>query len=225
MNPYYEDSNSIIYCGDCRNVIPCLIDSKVKINHIITDPPYDKKTHEGARYSFYDDKSRISFDHVEPGWIVKLFLRSCDGWILCFCSLEMLGDYKRYSGDSWIRSGFWYKPNGAPQFTGDRPAQPGEGLAIMHNPGKKKWNGGGKKGFWEVPGEKDIIHPTKKPLLLMKMLISDFTDENDIILDPFMGSGTTLRAAKDLKRKCIGIEINERYCEIAVKSLRQEVLL
>ena len=68
------------------------------------------------------------------------------------------------------------------------------------------------------------FHPTQKPIQLMARIMKDFVDETDTILDPFMGSGTTLRAAKDLGRKAIGIEIEEKYCEIAAKRLSQEVL-
>jgi site-specific DNA-methyltransferase (adenine-specific) len=66
-------------------------------------------------------------------------------------------------------------------------------------------------------------HPTQKPLALVKELIGILQPKD--ILDPFMGSGTTLRAAKDLRRKSIGIELEEKYCEIAAKRLRQEVLI
>ena len=66
-------------------------------------------------------------------------------------------------------------------------------------------------------------HPTEKPLELMTWCVglADKHNTNNTILDPFMGSGTTLRAAKDLRRKCIGIEMEEKYCEIAVKRLQQ----
>ena len=68
------------------------------------------------------------------------------------------------------------------------------------------------------------MHPTQKPIALIEQLLSQFTDLGDVVLDPFMGSGTTLRAAKNLGRKAIGIEIEERYCEIAVTRLAQTVL-
>lgn len=67
-------------------------------------------------------------------------------------------------------------------------------------------------------------HPCPKPEPLMSELVSSFTDIGDVILDPFMGSGTTLVAAKRLGRKAIGIEREEKYCEIAVKRLAQEAL-
>jgi len=66
-------------------------------------------------------------------------------------------------------------------------------------------------------------HPTQKPISLMKWCLGFFPDAQTI-LDPFMGSGTTLRAAKDLNRKAIGVELEERYCEIAAKRMSQMVL-
>jgi hypothetical protein len=69
----------------------------------------------------------------------------------------------------------------------------------------------------------DSEHPCPKPIGQMKWLVNRASLDGDIILDPFMGSGTTLRAAKDLGRKAIGIEIEERYCEIAAKRMAQEV--
>ena len=68
-------------------------------------------------------------------------------------------------------------------------------------------------------------HPTQKPVELISYLIKTYSNENDIILDPFLGSGTTAVACKQLKRNFIGIEISEKYCEIARERLRQEVLL
>jgi site-specific DNA-methyltransferase (adenine-specific) len=69
-----------------------------------------------------------------------------------------------------------------------------------------------------------LEHPTQKPIALMRWCIGQPWTPEGVIVDPYMGSGTTVRAAKDLGRKAIGIEIEEKYCEIAAKRLSQEVL-
>jgi len=69
----------------------------------------------------------------------------------------------------------------------------------------------------------DPVHPTVKPVDLLKQMVLWSSNKGETILDPFMGSGTTLRAAKDLNRKAIGIELEEKYCEIAARRMSQEV--
>ena len=141
-------------------------------------------------------------------------------WCVVFCSIEMLGAYRERAGEAWVRGGIWRRPDGAPQISGDRPGQPGEGIAILHREGRKRWNGGGHHAFYEVGTVKhNRVHPTQKPEQLLTKLVEDFTDPNDLILDPFAGSGTTGVAAKRLGRRCILIEREEKYCEIAARRL------
>ena len=221
MKPYYQDNHVTIYHGDCREILPGL----PKVDNVITDPPYDEKTHKGARYGFMETSSKIPFAPLDVGEAVPLLLGVSKRWTIAFCSLEMFGSYRDAAGKAWVRSGFWRRINGVPQFTGDRPSQPGEGIAIMHNVETKKWwNGKGRHAFWAFPIVSNGPHPTTKPLKLIQSITNDFSTAGETILDPFMGSGTTLVAAKNLGRKAIGIEIEERYCEIAVDRLRQEPL-
>ena len=70
----------------------------------------------------------------------------------------------------------------------------------------------------------ESLHPCPKPQGLWNILLNKFSEENEIVLDPFLGSGTTARVAKDLKRNFIGIEINPDYCKIAEERLAQGVL-
>ena|SRR3990167_9386701 len=84
--------------------------------------------------------------------------------------------------------------------------------------------GGGRHGVYTFNkndnGGEPNKHPTTKPMPLIKRLLVDFSNKGDSVLDPFLGSGTTLVACKELKRNGIGIEISEKYCEIAKKRLQ-----
>jgi len=108
-----------------------------------------------------------------------------------------------------------------PQLTGDRPGTGWEAIAIFHPQGKKRWNGKGQPATW-IHGTTRYgyfgpsNHPTEKPLGLVKTLMIQFSDKNETVLDPFMGSGTTGVAAHALGRRFIGIEIDPEYFKIAV---------
>lgn len=131
-------------------------------------------------------------------------------------------------GLDYVRACVWDKVDSAPQFTGDRPAAAAEAIVCAHQRGKKRWNGGGARNVFRhaVNGERGAKpHPSTKPEPLMRELVSLFTDPGETILDPFMGSGTTLVAAKRLGRKAIGIERELKYCQIAVERLRQGSLM
>jgi site-specific DNA-methyltransferase (adenine-specific) len=137
----------------------------------------------------------------------------------------MLGAYAMDAGEAWVRAGFWHRPDGAPQITGDRPGQPGEGLAILHRPGKKRWNGGGFPAFYSHCVVKHgRVHPTQNPESLMCELVRLYSDPGETIIDPYCGSGTTLVAAKRFGRKAIGIDMDEACCEMAVQRLSQAAL-
>ena len=227
MTPFYQDGSVTIFLADCRAILSDL----PAYQHVITDPPYDAQTHANARTSRTTDGNEIvnaiDIDFAplgDPTWLVRQLRPS--RWGIAFCGLEMLGDYRRAAGDAWIRAGFWHRVGSAPQFTGDRPAQPGEGLAIWHRSVRKRWNGGGRHAYYEhgVVRGTTRVHQTQKPEALLMELVNDFTDPGDLILDPFMGSGTTLVAAKRLGRRAIGIEINPTYCAAAVARLSQSVL-
>jgi site-specific DNA-methyltransferase (adenine-specific) len=126
----------------------------------------------------------------------------------------------------FVRFGVWVKPNGAPQFTGDRPATGWEGICIMHKDGgRMKWNGGGHHATYRYNKVAQPRHKTEKPLELAIKLIEQFTNPGDTILDPFMGSGTTLEAAKLTGRKAIGIELEQRWCDVAIERVAQQCMV
>lgn len=192
------------------------------VDHVISDPPYDEQTHAGMR-SMIDvgAETKITF---APLPAMDTFLPSvvlcAKRWILLFCTGAMLGDYKRAAGGTrnyggaWIRDGYWWRTNSAPQITGDRPAAACEAIAIMHKQGGKMlWNRGGNQAIWRGVICKDPrrMHPTKKPLWLMEALLRDFTDPGELIFDPCSGEGTTGEACVRLGRRFIGCEIDPKY--------------
>lgn len=199
------------------------------VDHVIGDPPYDEQTHVGARtLKWTEDKTNpkakwaasggaavaIDFASLPPIETFVGGLATCSKrWVILFCSLEMLGDYRAASGESWVRSGTWNRKDPAPQISGDRPGQGSEGIAIMHRKGRKRWNGGGRQATWTGPTCKDPrrMHPTKKPLWLMEALIRDFTDPGDLVFDPTGGEGTTGEACVKLGRRFIGCELDPKY--------------
>lgn len=201
--------------GDCMEVLPTL----GKVDAVITDPPFDAKTHGGADAKF----SAIDFEPLaDASALAKVLVQISSGWVVAFCAFEQLGDYQRGAGDAWIRAGIWDKVSNMPQMTGDRPAQGGEGVAIMHRPGRKHWNGGGKAAIWRhlvERGEKQ--HPTQKPLALMCELLELFTQPEHSVLDPYMGGGSTGVAAIKLGRKFIGIERDADHFATACRRIEQ----
>jgi len=185
-----------VVCGDGVAAQKEMADSAV--DAVIADPPFDKRTHDGARTEKGGEvfAPGIDFAPIDGcGFAVDL-LRVARRWVVAFCALEQLGAYQAAAGAAWVRAGIWHKPSCLPQQTGDRPGSGHEGIAIMHRHGRKHWNGGGRPANWShVPHLADRVHPTQKPLLLMRELVRLFTDKDEVILDPFAGSGTTGVAA------------------------------
>lgn len=239
--PYYDHAGITIYHGDCREVLPTLD----RVDHVITDPPYEAEAHSlqrrvkrngvfGAEVDGMDfrkiDEAALSFEPLSfelRQFAGKEIARLTKRWALVFCQCEAAQLWRvTLEPLNYRRTAVWIKPDAMPQYSGDRPGMGYESLVCCHAKGRSVWNGGGRVGVFrhnKNSGGKHL-HETQKPIELMSELAALFTDLDDLILDPFMGSGTTLRAAKDLGRRAIGIELEEKYCEIAALRLAQEVL-
>lgn len=224
MKPYWSDSTCTIWHGDCREVFPLL----GKMDIVLTDPPFAEQTHSGARTGSADRKL-VEFDSITSDELVaflQLTRQLCNGWQISFVDWRHMLALESLDFDlELVRFGVWVKPNGMPQYSGDRPATGWEAIAFLHPQGKKKWNGGGRSSVFTCNFEQDgRVHPTQKPIQLVGELLNLFAKPSDTVLDPFMGSGTTLVAAKARGLRAVGIELDEAFCEAAANRLAQEVL-
>jgi site-specific DNA-methyltransferase (adenine-specific) len=226
VKPYYEDEAVTIYHGDCREVLPGL-----EADAVITDPPYNV----GKDYGPGHDDAKEKWAHIE--WLHDLLALSAEasrGPVVFFPGRRYMLDAEWMVADTGlriVRCLGWHRK----EFAGDKwnggPAMCWEPIVWASSEDKPTFNtifGTYGRDFLVVPSTHGDpyaqLHPCPKPLAVMKWLVGLFVPEMGLVLDPFVGTGTTLRAAKDLGRRAIGIEIEERYCEIAVERLAQEVL-
>ena len=204
--PYYDDGNGIqIFLGDCSEILPQL----EPVDLVLTDPPYGiadiwsgGSVHHGWSKANRERGLRNQWDREPPSAEVLSLVKSKGSKVIIWG-----GNYFDLAPSrGWL---VWNKPERGFSLAEAELAWTNVDAVIRVYDCNRS-----------DPGRE---HPTQKPLDLMKWCIA-WSKVEGTILDPFMGSGTTLRAAKDLGRKCIGIEIEERYCEIAAKRLAQEVL-
>ena len=214
--PYYEDGSVTIYHADCRDILPEL----PKVDLVLTDPPYgvsyvlapqvvgrgNRRIMRGGKPPVYGDDKPFNPAHI-----------------LGFNRVIMFGA-NHYSDQLPVSGGWfvWDKTGG-----GRGPHNSFSDVELAWSNVRKTpciyhhlWKGLVRDS---EAGNK-VLHPTQKPVALMAAILKDYSELAQTILDPYMGSGTTLRAAKDLGRKAIGIEIEERYAEIAARRMGQEVL-
>jgi site-specific DNA-methyltransferase (adenine-specific) len=250
MKPYYKNELTTLYNGDCLEVMDYLIEQGVKVDAIITDPPY------GTTACSWDNV--IPFDKM---WERLKLLRNDKTPIVLFGSEPFsshlrMSNIKEFKYD-WI----WEKEKGVGfQIAKYRPMQKHEVIsvfgvgAINYYPimeerdrpytrkgcigDANKTNGGVSPIAKETIQDRtythkyphsikfyyrdnDSYHPTQKPLELMKYLIETYTKKGDLILDFTSGSFTTCVASDQLVRRSIGIELEKKYCDVGVKRLSQ----
>jgi site-specific DNA-methyltransferase (adenine-specific) len=222
--PQVHTEHYSLYQGDALQIVPLLSG----YDHCITDPPYEAEAHTRTRRTRAVLEGRapsadIAFAPItEPQRRFLTRLR-CQ-WLLVFCQAEAVGQYEALLGTKYKRGVVWWKRDGAPQFTGDRPAMGYESIICAWcQAGRSDWNAGGKRGVYEhlVRDGEPRLHPTQKPLGLMKDLLRDFTQHHDVVLDPFMGSATTGVACLELGRRFVGIELDPGAFQIACQRLAQ----
>lgn len=199
-----KDRQTIIH-GDCREVLP-LLDP---VDLVLTDPPYGMD-YQSARRIKWQRKNKIAGDDAFPLWLfdLKPAVAMC-----VFCRWDNL--YELPHPKSFI---VWDKGRHSMGDLNHEFGRQWEGIAFYPGPVHEfKHRPVDVLRVPCVPAN-HLLHPNEKPVSVWKPLIE--CHAGSVVLDPFLGSGTTLRACKDLGRRGIGIEIEERYCEIAANRLK-----
>jgi site-specific DNA-methyltransferase (adenine-specific) len=248
VKPYYQDENLVIYHADCREFGGSV--GYPEAQCVVTSPPYNS----GVAYDGYDDNlgifayidlaeaaCNLMATAIQLDWGRAWVNVGVERWQTWSHSLQKAGFYGQTTvcWDYGIPTrdcawGSWRSPT-APHFRyGWEPVICGWPMRWKRDEpwGLEGWRdelGGWERlacNIWRIPpgASRANGHPAAMPLELAMRAIRLSTWPGEVVLDPFMGSGTTLLAARLLGRQAIGIEISEGYCELAVKRLAQQVL-
>jgi DNA modification methylase len=217
LDPYYADESVTLYHGDCLEITAWL-----EADVLVTDPPYGMAYQSGSRQQRHD---RIAGDDSTDLRDAALALWGDDKPALVF------GTWRSPRPNKVRAVGVWDKTDGT-----------GPGMGDLNMPFGSSHEEFYLLGPWQRQGQRrgsvirtsvsmggpgyvtKVGHPTAKPLAVMEPIV-DATPSDCLIADPFSGGGSTLMAARNLGRKAIGVELEERYCEIIAKRLSQGVLL
>ena len=217
QKPYYQDSAVTIYHGDCREILPAL----KTVDLVLTDPPYGINVNtDNFRFSG-GTAGNMAKRSDGPGTGVGAKIANDEkefdpSFLTQYGTHQIVWGWNNYP-DKLPRGAclVWLKRND-------------EAFGSFLSDAETAWMSKGHGVYCRRDLSNNAIalqrvHPTQKPISLMCWCLNFFPNAKTI-LDPFMGSGTTLRAAKDLNRQAIGIELEEKYCEIAASRMSQEVL-
>jgi site-specific DNA-methyltransferase (adenine-specific) len=206
---YYKDEWATIYCGDCRDILPEL----AKVDLVLTDPPYNVDKDYGEQID--DSLSQESYKN----WCVEWF-NLLPRPVYFTPGHFNLAMWFEIEAPKWVMA--WFKDNQCSR------TRLGSGFMLwepilVYGEGQKV----NQDAFYEpISIQSDTgNHPCPKNAKAWQKLITLISQPGNLILDPFLGSGTTCYCAKKLNRRSIGIEINEKYCEIAKKRLAQSVMV
>lgn len=196
-------------CGDCLEILPTL--AAGSIDAVVTDPPYGTgawlRDGPGKGRDSSAEKYKPNWDVWDTSWLADISAKT----IGFFCPQTQFAGFRRLF--------LWLKPDPRPRFLKE-PAWGFEPFVLWR--GKARAIGGTDYLIASSP-RLNRGHPNQKPLTIMRWLVRLCSDAGDVVLDPFMGSGTTGVAADELGRVFIGIERERPYFDVACKQLRAEV--
>lgn len=218
--------------GDCRDILPTL----GPVDHVFSDPPNEavmQSLHASVKLRRLDggpQRQALDFDDIselrEP--FLDEVARINGGWLLAFCNVEGVAAWKAAIIARQLKfktTCIWNKPDATPKLNGQGPALSYECITTTWcGRGHARWNGGGKRGVFTHctnNPERAGGHPTEKPVSLMREIVGLFSNPGDLILDSFMGSGTTGVACALMGRRFVGIEMNPAYFDLSCRRVEE----
>ena len=243
MTPYFTDSTGkiVIYNCDCREILPSL-----KADVVVTDPPYGETSLAWDRR----DEEWIGLVNAPQLWCFG----SMRFWLECGRAFADRGwkfaqdiVWEKHNGSGFAADRFrrvhelalhWYRDEWSGLYVDVPVTNDATKRTVARNRQPRHTGAIGVSSYSSVDGGPRLMrsvqsvrschgeaqHPTQKPVRIIAPLVLNSCPATGVVLDPFCGSGSTLIAAREDGRRAIGIEIEERYCEIAAKRLQQEVL-
>jgi site-specific DNA-methyltransferase (adenine-specific)/modification methylase len=244
---YYRTELGVLYCGDCLDILPLIPDNSVDL--VLTSPPYNMRTrirngqytkrekseHFSKKYKYFGDDLHIDDFYKTHKSCIDILLNKTKLLVYNFqivtgskeAFFKLIGYLNKNIKDIVI----WDKGYGQPAMH-EKVLNSAYEMLLLIEPGgivgrvikKATFKRGTMNNILRI-NEKDKItneHGAVFPVRLAESIMFNFSIASDLILDPFFGSGTTGVACEKLNRKYIGIEISEKYCEIAKKRISQE---
>ena len=217
-----------LYCDDCLNIMKQIENESIDL--IVTDPPYlikyktnrrKNKDHDFCSEILNDDNEQLIIDYIRECY--RILKNNTAMYMFCNCDkVDFFKQELENAGFKIKNMIIWVKNNWT---AGDLKAQFGKQYEIIFlvNKGRKCFNGKRITDVWmfdRISGKKQL-HQNQKPVDLLKQCILKHSDENDIIFDGFMGSGSTGVACIETNRKFIGVELDKKYFEIAKERIEE----
>ena len=207
------NSNITLHNGDCVEYMKAM--DKKSVDLLLTDIPYNEvnRKDNGLRSLDKGVADSAEFDLDET---LKQFMRVTKGSIYVFCGIEQVSHIKKTFRENGLstRLVVWNKTNPSPM-NGDKIWLSSVECCVYGKFPKATFNEHCKGSVLNFPSGRSKIHPTQKPLKLFEKIVEVSSNEGDVVFDPFMGSGTSGVAAKNLNRKFIGCEANDEYFNLA----------
>lgn len=224
LGDLFEIGEHRLLCGDSTDSdqVAKLMNGQ-KADMVFTDPPY------GVNYqsNWRNNKSENKFDILEndnkfldfkPNLI--LYTKESSAWFI-WTSHQVYPIWRDMYEEFYLNTIIWDKGK---MGMGDLSSYGNNyEMALFCSQGKPKLKGERKKAIWEINVEagSEYVHPTQKPISLSAYAIPDFINENDLVLDLFLGSGSTMVASHQLKRKCYGMELDPKYCQVIIDRMKK----